>query len=40
VCDRVVVLDCGRVIAAGPPAVVAGHPAVDEAYLGIEVTAS
>ena len=36
VCDAVVVLDFGKVIAAGPPEQVQADPAVTTAYLGAE----
>ena len=38
VCDSVVVLDFGRVVATGPPDWVRTDPAVVEAYLGAEVS--
>jgi ABC-type branched-subunit amino acid transport system ATPase component/ABC-type branched-subunit amino acid transport system permease subunit len=37
--DRIVVMDNGRVIAAGPPDVVAADPVVVEAYMGGSITA-
>lgn len=36
-CDRVLVLDAGRVLASGPPREVTSDPAVLEAYVGEEV---
>jgi ABC-type branched-subunit amino acid transport system ATPase component/ABC-type branched-subunit amino acid transport system permease subunit len=35
-CDRVVVLDWGRVLASGTPAEIESHPGVRSAYFGVE----
>ena len=39
ICDRMVAMDLGRVIATGTPDEVRGHPAVVRSYLGVEQAA-
>jgi ABC-type branched-subunit amino acid transport system ATPase component len=39
ICDRLVALELGRVIAEGPPAEVLSHPAVVASYLGTDEAA-
>ena len=38
VCDRIVVLNFGAILGAGPPAEIRAHPEVIAAYLGQGVT--
>jgi branched-chain amino acid transport system ATP-binding protein len=38
ICDRLVVLNFGHVIASGPPAEVQANPEVTTAYLGQDVS--